>query len=129
MNYFPRGIVLCLGPTSQDCENQAKIASTAGCTAVEICPDARGKYAISGFLDREHLATLNGFEVVALWSNEEDLRLTRASLAEHMDKFIPLVATTEMEEFLFHERLVCTDTTAAGGNATLFAMMGKNFQV
>lgn len=126
MNYFPRGIVLCLGPTPEDCENQAEIASAAGCIAVEICPDTRGRNSISGFLDREHLATLHGFEVVALWSNEEDLRLASAALAERMDKFIPLVATTEMEEFLFHERLVCTDTTAAGGNATLFAMMGKN---
>ena len=125
MNYFPRGIVLCLGPTSEDCENQAEIASAAGCIAVEICPDTRGRNSISGFLDREHLATLHGFEVVALWSDEEDLRLASAALAERVDKFIPLVATTEMEEFLFHERLVCTDTTAAGGNATLFAMMGN----
>jgi len=129
MNYFPRGIVLCLGPTSQDCERQAAIASAAECTAVKICPGVRGKYGISGFLDREHLKTLNGFEVVALWSDEQDLRLARTALAERMDKFIPLVATTEMEEFLFHERLVCSDTTAAGGNATLFAMMGNNFQI
>ena len=106
--------------------DQAKIASDSGCTAVEICPDARGKYAIPGFLDRGDLATLNGFKIVALWSDEEDLRLVRATPAEQSDKFIPLVATPKMEGFLFYERLVCTDTTAAGGNATLFAMMGKN---
>ncbi len=126
LNYFPRGTVLCLGPSSEDGENQVRIASEAGCTAVKICPDAKGTYGITGFLAREHLATLKGFEVVALWGDEEDLRQTRTALAERQDKFIPLVATPEMEEFLFHERHVCTDTTAAGGNATLFAMIGDN---
>lgn len=126
LNYYPRGTVLCLGPTSEDCENQARIALEAGCPVVKVCPGIKGKLGIACFLAREHLATLRGFDVVALWSDEEDLRKARTALAERQDKFIPLVATPEMDEFLFHERHVCTDTTAAGGNATLFAMLGNN---
>ena len=128
LNYFPRGTVLCLGPSSEDCEIQARIALEAGCPVVKVCPGIKGKLGVACFLSREHLATLRGFEVVALWSDEEDLRKARTALAERQDKFIPLVATPEMEEFLFHERHVCTDTTAAGGNATLFAMIGNNLK-
>ena len=126
LNYYPRGTILCLGPTSDDCEAQAGIATKAGCTAVKICPGIKGINSIAGYLAPEHLTTLEGFDVVALWSDEMELRRTRTALAKRQDKFIPLVATNEMEEFLYHERHVCTDTTAAGGNATLFAMMGND---
>ena len=126
LNYYPRGIVLCLGPSVEDCENQERIVLAAGCRAVKICPDAKGKNSIAGFLARKHLTTLKGFEVVALWSDGEDLIKARRALAERQDKFIPLVVTIELEEYLYNERHVCTDTTAAGGNATLFALVGSN---
>ena len=126
LNYYPRGTVLCLGPSPEDCNNQAILAANAGCKAVKVCPDAEGPNSIGRFLDRTHLKTLHGFDIVALWSDDHDLRKAKLALAERTDKFIPLAATTEMEELLNHERHVCTDTTAAGGNATLFAQMGNN---
>ena len=126
LNYYPKGTVLCLGPTPEDSREQARMAQSYGCAVVQICPEARGNHSVSGFLPRECLTQLGKFDAVALWSTEDDLRSARQALADRDGKFIPLIVNRNMEELLHHERLVCTDTTAAGGNATLFATVRIN---
>ncbi len=122
---FPRGAMLCLGPTASDAADQAKTARQAGCPAIQVAEGASGPLAISGFLPRAALAELAGIGMVALWSDEEDLRAARLALSERDGPIIPLAATTEFLERCILERHTCTDTTAAGGNATLFASLGR----
>ncbi len=122
---FPRGAVLCLGPTAEDAAEQAKTARQAGCPAVQIAEGASGPLAMSGFLPRAVLAELAGVGLVALWSDDEDLRAARLSLSGRKGPIVPLAATAEFLERCVLERHTCTDTTAAGGNATLFASLGR----
>ena len=119
----PRGTILCLGPTAADARKQAEIAHAAGCAAVCVAPGASGHTAINGYLVREDLSNLDGFSAVALWSECDDLAAARAALAHRAGPLIPLIATSEMAEFCVLEKHVCTDTTAAGGNASLLAMI------
>ncbi|MGE0231060.1 MAG: bifunctional proline dehydrogenase/L-glutamate gamma-semialdehyde dehydrogenase PutA, partial [Flavobacteriaceae bacterium] len=126
LSLYPRGTVLCLGPTRADAEEQAAIAGETGCTALIVCPDAPGDGSLDGFLDREDLSRLTGFEAVALWSDEDDLRAARKALAARDGPLIPLIADREMAERCVIERHVCVDTTAAGGNASLLAGAGTS---
>ena len=98
-----------------------------GITAIvgndRVAPGASGHTAINGYLVREDLSNLDGFSAVALWSECDDLAAARAALAHRAGPLIPLIATSEMAEFCVLEKHVCTDTTAAGGNASLLAMI------
>ncbi len=118
---LPKGTVLCLGPTPQDMSQQMSIARENGCHAIGIAPGASEGEAFDGFLPREALTTLQGFDAVALWSDEADLRSVRCALAQREGPLVPLIATDQMAQYCVHERHLCIDTTAAGGNAALLA--------
>ncbi len=124
LSLYPRGKVLCLGPTLTTAWKQADIARKKGCSALIVTPGATGKNAISGFLSRESLLHLEGFDAVALWSNLEDLREVRKYLSHRNGALIPLITDCEMSDRCTLERHVCIDTTSAGGNATLLAQIG-----
>jgi RHH-type proline utilization regulon transcriptional repressor/proline dehydrogenase/delta 1-pyrroline-5-carboxylate dehydrogenase len=119
LSIFPRGTILCLGPTIEAAMQQASIADDQGCTTLIVCPGAAGQGAIDGFLNREDLMYLEGFDAVALWSPMDDLRLARLALAKRTGPLIPLISETDMSEWCQLERHVCIDTTASGGNASL----------
>lgn len=121
LSVHPRGVVLCLGPTRDDALRQSKIAEDMGCVTLIVAPDMSGDGALSGFLERGHLAKLNGFDVVALWSDEKDLKKARQALANRSGQIIPLAASADMANLCILERHICIDTTAAGGNASLLA--------
>lgn len=118
---WPRGAVLCLGPTVEDAIAQAGAARRMGCPALTIVPGASGANALDGYLDREYLAELKGIEVVALWSVDDDQQTARRALASRAGKIIPLVTSRDLESYCILERHTCIDTTAAGGNASLLA--------
>ncbi|WFE89892.1 bifunctional proline dehydrogenase/L-glutamate gamma-semialdehyde dehydrogenase PutA [Roseibium porphyridii] len=118
---YGRGTVLCLGPSLADALEQARIAREVGCTAVVVVPEASGDLSVSGFLDRGALATLEGFDAVALWSDLSDLTEARRALARRKGPLIPLIASDAMADFCVLERHLCIDTTASGGNASLLA--------
>jgi RHH-type proline utilization regulon transcriptional repressor/proline dehydrogenase/delta 1-pyrroline-5-carboxylate dehydrogenase len=87
-----------------------------------IAPGVDPAYGIDGVLPRAALAALQHIAVVALWSDEADLRCTRQALAAREGALIPLVsAASELDSYCVHERHSCVDTTAAGGNASLLA--------
>lgn len=121
LSHYGRGVVLCLGPTLAAARAQAAAARNSGCPAVIAVPGALDENGIDGFVHRPDLATLTGFDAVALWSNPEDLRQARTALASRNGPLIPLLAETDIEERCILERHVCIDTTAAGGNASLLA--------
>ncbi|EED30454.1 bifunctional PutA protein [gamma proteobacterium NOR5-3] len=122
LTLWPRGLVLCLGPSAQDASLQAGTARRRGCPALMIAPGVDPAYGIDGFLPRSLLTTLQDIAVVALWSDQTDLRSARQALAARDGALIPLVsAASELDSYCVHERHSCIDTTAAGGNASLLA--------
>ncbi len=116
-----RGTILCLGPSFEDAKAQYDIAQANGCSALMIAPDASGKNAINGHLDRDLLTHLNGIDGVALWSTKDDLQNARKALAAREGAIIPLMTSHNMAHACVIERHICIDTTASGGNASLLA--------
>jgi len=121
LTLWPRGPALCLGPTLQDATAQAGAARRMGCPALIVVPGAEGVDCIDGFVDRTDLTQLEGIGLVALWSDDDDLRAARKAMAAREGKILPLVATEDLESYCRLERHTCIDTTAAGGNASLLA--------
>ncbi len=122
LSTFGRGTALCLGPGAADAQLQAEAASAAGCSSVLVAAGATGNNAHSGFLPRHHLSELRGIDIVVLWSDEADVREARIALSERQGPIVPLVTTRNVADYCVLERHVCVDTTAAGGNASLFAV-------
>ncbi|MFT7287389.1 MAG: RHH-type proline utilization regulon transcriptional repressor/proline dehydrogenase, partial [Halieaceae bacterium] len=118
---WPRGLVLCLGPTVQDAAMQAGTARRMGCPALMVVPGVDPSEGVDGMLARSSLSSLRGIAVVALWSDQEDLSAARRALAARDGALVPLVSGNDLESYCVHERHTCIDTTAAGGNASLLA--------
>ncbi|WP_373488874.1 aldehyde dehydrogenase family protein, partial [Blastomonas sp.] len=121
LSLYPRGVVLCLGPTPDAAAEQAQIARSKGCAALMVVPRAAGPHSVDGFIERADLAEIEGFDAVALWSEEGDQRAVRAALAKRNGPILPLFTEHDFGGRCVHERHVCIDTTAAGGNVTLLA--------
>lgn len=121
LSLFPRGIVLCLGPGVEQANAQARQARTNGCIAVSVASGLAGGAGVDGFLKREELASLEGFDAVVLWSDSTDQRKARQALAQRSGALIPLITIDNFKDYCLLERHVCIDTTAAGGNASLLA--------
>jgi RHH-type transcriptional regulator, proline utilization regulon repressor / proline dehydrogenase / delta 1-pyrroline-5-carboxylate dehydrogenase len=121
LSLYPRGMVLCLGPTVDDARKQSEIAREMGCSTLCVVPGISGPDSVSGFIDRRALSSLNGFDAVALWSAPDDLTNTRVALAKRDGPILPVFSTDDMKLSCVLERHVCIDTTAAGGNASLLA--------
>jgi len=115
---FGRGTVLCLGPSAQHLDAQARSVRAAGCWPVTIGPEGAD---IPGILTPEHLADLANIDAVVSWSSEQHLRALRQALAQRPGAIVPLICDCDLEPRLHLERHVCIDTTAAGGNAALLA--------
>jgi len=121
LHEYARGVVLCLGNELESAYQQASIAKENGCQSLIVCPGAKGENAIDGFLSRELLTTLYGFDLVALWSHDQDAMVARQSLAARKGRIIPLACDNSLNEACRIERHICIDITAAGGNASLLA--------
>jgi len=102
----PRGLVACLGPTKEMAREQKRRVEAIGCEAVIINVD--------------EIAVTNMIDAVISWENKpDDLKIIRQALAARDGKIVWLLTHVDFEEWLFVERHVCIDTTAAGGNAAL----------
>ncbi len=138
--FFPRGTVLCLGePGATDAAavalEQALPALALGNAALLVAPKAAAGIAawrdlgipvaaIDGTLIPEALSTLQGIAAVAARGNPQMLRPLRQALARREGPILPLVSDLRSPHVYLHERTVCVDTTAAGGNASLLAASG-----
>ncbi|MEP1442660.1 MAG: bifunctional proline dehydrogenase/L-glutamate gamma-semialdehyde dehydrogenase PutA [Hyphomicrobiales bacterium] len=102
----PRGVVACLGPTVERAQEQRRRAEAIGCEAV--------------VLDVGALSQVEDIDAVISWSDDNgELSEIRRTLAARKGKIVWLLTHENFEEWLFVERHVCIDTTAAGGNAAL----------
>ncbi|MFW5681333.1 MAG: bifunctional proline dehydrogenase/L-glutamate gamma-semialdehyde dehydrogenase, partial [Pseudomonadota bacterium] len=130
-----RGTVLCLGPNPDMALTQMTAALAVGGRAVVVVPGgtealtARGTkglpvIALEGELEAEALSDLRRVAVVADAGDLERLAALRRALAARTGPIVPLVVDPADLAALVHERHLCIDTTAAGGNASLLAASG-----
>ena len=131
LRLYPRGRVLCLGPDADTLLAQAVQALAAGNAVLAVAPGAPAALqallgkgmpiaALDGVADPVETRSL-GVDVVALSGQPVAARKLRAMLAEREGPIVPLVTEVLNPAAYAHERAVCVDTTAAGGNASLLA--------
>lgn len=129
---FPRGNVLCLGPTLEIALAQAAQALGAGCGAVVAVPGAADAArelmaagapvaTLDGTVSPGELKTADGFAAVSACGQSDWTRELRIALSQRDGPIIPLVTEPIAPERYVLERHLCIDTTAAGGNASLLA--------
>ncbi len=106
-----RGPVLCLGPGQDAAEAQAAIVAELGGAPVV----ASGTVAPAALIDLAPLAT------VIWWGDRATAALYESALAKRHGQIVSLVTESPDAAHVLHERHVCIDTTAAGGNAALLA--------
>ncbi|MBX3597387.1 MAG: bifunctional proline dehydrogenase/L-glutamate gamma-semialdehyde dehydrogenase PutA [Rhizobiaceae bacterium] len=127
----PRGLAVCLGPDNETLLAQAVQALAAGCPVLAVAPEAShalnaltGKglpiSAINGSINPACLSEI-GIDLVAFAGDEGTMRAIRKALADRAGPIVPVVTEAIYPEAYIHERAVCVDTTAAGGNASLLA--------
>jgi RHH-type proline utilization regulon transcriptional repressor/proline dehydrogenase/delta 1-pyrroline-5-carboxylate dehydrogenase len=127
----PRGRVLCLGPDRDTLLAQVVQALAAGKLVLAITPEAvktlaplTGKglplAAIDGAVDPENLRDMP-LDLVAFSGDAETLRALRRALASRQGPIVGIVSERINPMAYVHERAICVDTTAAGGNASLLA--------
>ncbi|UXU76236.1 bifunctional proline dehydrogenase/L-glutamate gamma-semialdehyde dehydrogenase PutA [Paracoccus sp. SMMA_5_TC] len=103
--------VLCLGPGPRAVE--AQMAAVAALKGQGV--------AASGQLEPEALAEMQGFSAVLWWGAEDQGRAYAKALAARKGPITPLICARPDQAHVAHERHLCVDTTAAGGNAALLA--------
>jgi RHH-type proline utilization regulon transcriptional repressor/proline dehydrogenase/delta 1-pyrroline-5-carboxylate dehydrogenase len=121
LDVWPRGVVLCLGPTAEDAYFQAGAARSFGCPAVVCAPETSGHWCLDGELKADQLADLEGVDVVAFFGRDEEASKVRKILANRKGRLIPLSVSDDMHHLCILERHTCVDTTASGGNTTLLS--------
>ncbi len=131
LSLSPRGRVLCLGPDADTLLAQTIQALAAGNAVLAVAPGAvaalsalTGKglplSAIDGRPDPVEARSLR-VDVVAFSGTPEASRIVRKVVASRDGPIVPLVSEVINPAAYAHERAVCVDTTAAGGNASLLA--------
>ena len=107
LSILPRGPVLCLGPDERDVQNQMAAVKALGGTPVT--GDAKA------LTQRDDLAA------VLWWGDDETGRAHAQALANRRGPIVALITAMPDRAHVCHERHLCVDTTAAGGNAALLA--------
>jgi RHH-type proline utilization regulon transcriptional repressor/proline dehydrogenase/delta 1-pyrroline-5-carboxylate dehydrogenase len=132
LGMYPKGTVLCLGPTVELALAQAVQALGAGCGAAIVVPGAEAAskplidagapvVAMDGTVAASSLTDLDGIAAVAAAGTSDWTRDLRVALAGRDGAVVPLETQVIAPERFVVERHLCIDTTAAGGNASLLA--------
>ena len=103
--------VLCLGPGAEAVAAQVAAVAALGGDAVEA----------DGPLPPEALTRLPAMAAVLWWGDEAQGRACAQALAARDGEIVQLVTGMPDLGHVAHERHLCVDTTAAGGNAALLA--------
>ena len=106
-----RGPILCLGPRPEAARAQADAVRALGGQPVEA----------TGAVTPDTLATLAPLAGVLWWGDEDQARAYAKALTRRDGPLVGLTTSAPTEADVLHERHVCIDTTAAGGNAALLA--------
>lgn len=111
LGFAAREPLLCMGPGAEAAKAQAEAVRALGGRAVEA----------GGTADPESLLTLEPLAGVIWWGDEETAKRLDDALSRREGPILPLVTAMPDIGHVLHERHVCIDTTAAGGNAALLA--------
>ncbi|MCX7645188.1 MAG: bifunctional proline dehydrogenase/L-glutamate gamma-semialdehyde dehydrogenase PutA [Rhodobacteraceae bacterium] len=111
LRLHPRPPLLCLGPGPAAARAQAEAVRALGGAAAE----ATGRLAPAA------LAELRNFSGALWWGDAEEGRAHAEALASRTGPILPLVTGMPDLAHAHHERHLCVDTTASGGNAALLA--------
>ena len=106
-----RGPILCMGPGGTAAAEQATAVAALGGIAVSA----------EGDLASEALATLTPLAGVIWWGDDDTGREIETALSKREGPITALITGMPDTAHVLHERHVCIDTTAAGGNAALLA--------
>lgn len=106
---YARAPILCMGPGQAAVDAQIAAVEALGGVAVPCI----------GTMDPAVLTTLTGFDGVIYWGEEPRAYAEALSLRE--GAILPLITALPDAAHVAHERHMCVDTTAAGGNAALLA--------
>jgi RHH-type proline utilization regulon transcriptional repressor/proline dehydrogenase/delta 1-pyrroline-5-carboxylate dehydrogenase len=127
----PRGRVLCLGPDAESLLAQTVQALAAGNAVVAAAPGAtaalqplaggRFPLAVHDVSVSEELLETAQIDLVASAADAATLAGLRRALARRKGPIVRLVTEAIDPAAYVHERAICVDTTAAGGNASLLA--------
>jgi len=132
LSMYPKGKVLCLGPTPEIAVVQAIQALGAGCAVAIIVPgveelaepllDAALPVSVyDGSVSAESLQSLEGIAAVAAAGNSAWTASLRRALAERSGAIVPLETQVLAPSRYVVERHLCIDTTASGGNVSLLS--------
>jgi RHH-type proline utilization regulon transcriptional repressor/proline dehydrogenase/delta 1-pyrroline-5-carboxylate dehydrogenase len=132
LRHFPKGVVLCLGASAEVAVAQAVQALGAGCGVVIVAPGAPAAaaallaagapaVALDGVAAAGALTDVAGIAAVTAAGARAWTGPLRIALAARGGAIIPLETRILAPERYVLERLLCIDTTAAGGNASLLA--------
>lgn len=111
LRLFTRAPVLCLGPGEAARQAQVSAVRALGGQAV----------AMAGIPDAHALADSAAFSAVLWWGDADQAGALALALAQGAGPLRPLITAMPDQAHVAHERHLCVDTTAAGGNAALLA--------
>ncbi|TPW29075.1 bifunctional proline dehydrogenase/L-glutamate gamma-semialdehyde dehydrogenase PutA [Martelella alba] len=109
--FYSRPPLLCLGPGRAAALVQADAVEALGGKAVMVEGDA----------DAEKIAALAGFSGCLWWGGDAEAARFSKALAKREGAILPLITAMPDRAHVLHERHLCVDTTASGGNAALLA--------
>ncbi|PZO64255.1 MAG: bifunctional proline dehydrogenase/L-glutamate gamma-semialdehyde dehydrogenase [Paracoccus denitrificans] len=110
LSSLSRDPILCLGPGADAAAAQAAQIRSFGGSAVEV-----------NFLPEPAVLTnLRNLGGIVWWGDDDQGRSFAQALAKREGAIIPLIGGID-EGHAVHERHVCIDTTASGGNAQLLS--------
>ncbi len=112
---MPRGPILCMGPGRDAAAAQVKAVAELGGLGVSV----------AGTIGITALTTITPLAGVIWWGDEKSGRAMEAALAKRDGPITALITAMPDAAQVLHERHVCVDTTAAGGNAALLAEVGN----
>jgi len=104
-----RAPLLCMGPGADAASAQALAVRILGGRAVEA----------TGQIPPGALETLGNISGALWWGDAGTARACAAALSQRAGPILPLITGMPDTGHALHERHVCVDTTAAGGNAAL----------
>jgi RHH-type proline utilization regulon transcriptional repressor/proline dehydrogenase/delta 1-pyrroline-5-carboxylate dehydrogenase len=115
LRLIPREPILCAGPGGDLAIKQAAAVQALGGNV--IIPERA--------IVTDDLITSQGFSAVMWWGDTDTGQAFSCALARRDGPIIPLIVDSPDRAHVFHERHLCIDTTAAGGNAALLIDQSK----
>ncbi len=111
LSLVTRPPALCLGPGMAAAQQQKQLIESLGGDAL----------VVAGDLIPEALVTLPPFAAALWWGDDTRARAYAVALSRRDGPIVPLVSDHPDRAHVLHERHLCVDTTAAGGNSSLLA--------